>query len=31
MTTLAALALLIWLYLLLEHGRFWHSEPFSTM
>jgi hopene-associated glycosyltransferase HpnB len=27
MTTLAALALLIWLYLLLAHGRFWHSEP----
>jgi hopene-associated glycosyltransferase HpnB len=30
MTTLAALALLIWLYLLLEHGRFWHSEPELT-
>ena len=30
MTTLAALALLIWLYLLLAHGRFWHSEPELT-
>ncbi len=30
MTTLTALALLIWLYLLLEHGRFWHSEPELT-
>ncbi len=27
MTTLAVLSLLIWLYLLLAHGRFWHSEP----
>jgi hopene-associated glycosyltransferase HpnB len=27
MTTLAALALLIWLYLLLAHGRFWQSGP----
>lgn len=27
MTTLAALSLLIWLYLLLAHGRFWHSGP----
>ena len=26
-TTVAALALLIWLYLLLALGRFWHSEP----
>jgi hopene-associated glycosyltransferase HpnB len=30
MTTLAALALLIWLYLLFAHGRFWHSEPELT-
>jgi hopene-associated glycosyltransferase HpnB len=30
MTTLAALALLIWLYLLLAHGRFWHSGPELT-
>lgn len=27
MTTLAALALLIWLYLLLAHGHFWQSGP----
>ncbi len=27
MTTTAALALLIWLYLLLAHGRFWQSGP----
>lgn len=27
MTTLAAVSLLIWLYLLLAHGRFWHSGP----
>ncbi|HTI83330.1 MAG TPA: glycosyltransferase [Acetobacteraceae bacterium] len=27
MTTLAVLSLAIWLYLLLGHGRFWHSEP----
>ena len=27
MTTLAALSLLIWLYLLLAHGRFWQSGP----
>ena len=27
MTTLTVLALLIWVYLLLGHGRFWHSEP----
>lgn len=27
MTILASLALLIWLYLLLWHGRFWHSGP----
>jgi hopene-associated glycosyltransferase HpnB len=27
MTTLASLALLIWLYLLLAHGRFWHAGP----
>ena len=27
MTTLATLALLIWLYLLLSHGRFWQSAP----
>ncbi len=27
MTALAGLALLIWLYLLLAHGRFWHSGP----
>jgi hopene-associated glycosyltransferase HpnB len=27
MTTPAALAVLIWLYLLLAHGRFWHSGP----
>ncbi|HEY7577152.1 MAG TPA: glycosyltransferase [Acetobacteraceae bacterium] len=27
MTTLAILALLVWLYLLLAHGRFWHSGP----
>ena len=27
MTTLAALSLLIWLYLLLAHGRFWRSGP----
>ena len=27
MTTLAVLSLLIWLYLLLAHGRFWHSGP----
>jgi hopene-associated glycosyltransferase HpnB len=26
-TTLAVLSLAIWLYLLLGHGRFWHSEP----
>jgi hopene-associated glycosyltransferase HpnB len=26
-TTLAALSLLIWLYLLLAHGRFWRSGP----
>ena len=26
-TTLTVLALLIWVYLLLGHGRFWHSEP----
>src|SRR6185437_1148045 len=30
MTTLALLSLLIWLYLLLAHGRFWHSEPELT-
>lgn len=27
MTTLAALSLLIWLYLLAAHGRFWQSGP----
>jgi hopene-associated glycosyltransferase HpnB len=27
MTTLAALSLLIWAYLLLAHGRFWQSSP----
>ena len=27
MTTIATLALGIWLYLLLGHGRFWHSGP----
>jgi hopene-associated glycosyltransferase HpnB len=27
MTTLAALSLLVWLYLLLAHGRFWQSGP----
>src|ERR1700759_151710 len=27
MTTLATLALLIWLYLLLAHGRFWQAGP----
>ena len=27
MTTLATLSLLIWLYLLLAHGRFWQSGP----
>ena len=27
MTTLAALSLLVWLYLLLAHGRFWRSGP----
>jgi hopene-associated glycosyltransferase HpnB len=27
MITLSILSLLIWLYLLLAHGRFWHSEP----
>jgi hopene-associated glycosyltransferase HpnB len=27
MTTLAVVSLLIWLYLLLAHGRFWHSGP----
>jgi len=27
MTTLATLSLLVWLYLLLAHGRFWHSGP----
>ena len=27
MTTLAVLSLLIWLYLLLAHGRFWQSGP----
>jgi hopene-associated glycosyltransferase HpnB len=27
MTTVAALAMAIWLYLLLAHGRFWHSGP----
>ena len=27
MTTLAMLSLLIWLYLLLAHGRFWQSGP----
>ena len=27
MTTLAGLSLLIWLYLLLAHGRFWQSGP----
>jgi hopene-associated glycosyltransferase HpnB len=27
MTTLTGLALLIWLYLLLAHGRFWQSGP----
>jgi hopene-associated glycosyltransferase HpnB len=27
MTTLALLSLLVWLYLLLAHGRFWHSGP----
>jgi hopene-associated glycosyltransferase HpnB len=27
MTALAALSLLIWLYLLLAHGRFWQSGP----
>ena len=27
MTTLALLSLLVWLYLLLAHGRFWQSGP----
>ena len=27
MTTLAVLSLLVWLYLLLAHGRFWQSGP----
>jgi len=27
MTTIATLAMAIWLYLLLAHGRFWHSGP----
>jgi hopene-associated glycosyltransferase HpnB len=27
MTTVATLALAVWLYLLLAHGRFWHSGP----
>jgi hopene-associated glycosyltransferase HpnB len=27
MTTIAALSLLVWLYLLLAHGRFWQSGP----
>jgi hopene-associated glycosyltransferase HpnB len=27
MTTLAVMSLMIWLYLLLAHGRFWHSGP----
>ena len=27
MTTVAMLAMAIWLYLLLAHGRFWHSGP----
>jgi len=27
MTTVATFAIAIWLYLLLAHGRFWHSEP----
>jgi hopene-associated glycosyltransferase HpnB len=27
MTTLAGLSLLVWLYLLLAHGRFWQSDP----
>ena len=27
MTTLAVLSLLIWLYLLAAHGRFWQSAP----
>ena len=27
MTTLTVLSLLIWLYLVLAHGRFWHSGP----
>ena len=27
MTTVATLAMAIWLYLLLAHGRFWHSGP----
>src|SRR5690242_13663255 len=27
MTTLATLAVAIWLYLLLAHGRFWQSGP----
>jgi hopene-associated glycosyltransferase HpnB len=27
MTTLAGLSLLVWLYLLLAHGRFWQSGP----
>ena len=27
MISVAVLSLLIWLYLLLAHGRFWHSEP----
>src|SRR5262245_27622336 len=30
MTTLAAVSLLIWLYLLLAHGGFWHSGPELT-
>jgi hopene-associated glycosyltransferase HpnB len=30
MTTLATLSLLIWLYLLLAHGRFWQSGPELT-
>jgi hypothetical protein len=29
-TTLTVLSLAIWLYLLLAHGRFWHSEPELT-
>ena len=30
MTTLAVLSLLVWLYLLLAHGRFWQSGPELT-